>query len=392
MPKKLSKEFFQALGCFDYNAANKLSTKISKLNVILGNLFTTLIKCEQSYTSLEYVKTKSTKKEEVRYQAIPINFPNINPESLVKEIEEVLTKINEIKLNEKLGPLGIGVEKEVFLLKHLFLARKAIAYYNFKDSTINLFKAKINLTSWKDICSQQIYSEKSSSKSEESTSSFFQSFFSSSSDKQTKNIKRGNDSPNHIKWLEKFLTSLTAKMTLYFMDILLEREKSPTNIKSLWRRIDIDYYGLIRNFQKKSGALSILLIYEVSDDIPFYPQGYVCGGLKYEKPIGLSSFPCIYSYPKETPSNHWANIISIMHDKDPSKHTLFNHVNPIYFFDKKFGSSYYYIRIDEFVVLVIIFLEKNSTRDNNTIDFITSLAKKLSDLEILTSLVNGQIN
>ncbi|CAH1767277.1 11924_t:CDS:10, partial [Entrophospora sp. SA101] len=377
MPKKLSKEFFQALGCFDYNAANKLSTKISKLNVILGNLFTTLIKCEQSYTSLEYVKTKSTKKEEVRslielsenlqdfikirqsqiliYQAIPINFPNINPESLVKEIEEVLTKINEIKLNEKLGPLGIGVEKEVFLLKHLFLARKAIAYYNFKDSTINLFKAKINLTSWKDICSQQIYSEKSSSKSEESTSSFFQSFFSSSSDKQTKNIKRGNDSPNHIKWLEKFLTSLTAKMTLYFMDILLEREKSPTNIKSLWRRIDIDYYGLIRNFQKKSGALSILLIYEVSDDIPFYPQGYVCGGLKYEKPIGLSSFPCIYSYPKETPSNHWANIISIMHDKDPSKHTLFNH---------------------------------NSTRDNNTIDFITSLAKKLSDLEILTSLVN----
>ncbi|CAH1765467.1 10945_t:CDS:2 [Entrophospora sp. SA101] len=42
---------------------------------------------------------------------IPINFPNINPENLVKEIE-VIIKINGIKLNENLRPLGIGLSKD----------------------------------------------------------------------------------------------------------------------------------------------------------------------------------------------------------------------------------------------------------------------------------------
>nr|CAG8580449.1 11697_t:CDS:2 [Entrophospora candida] len=40
---------------------------------------------------------------------IPINFPNINPENLVKEIE-VIIKIDGIKLNENLRPLGIGLK------------------------------------------------------------------------------------------------------------------------------------------------------------------------------------------------------------------------------------------------------------------------------------------
>jgi len=37
-----------------------------------------------------------------------------------------------------------------------------------------------------------------------------------------------------------------------------------------------------------------LLVYEVNDDAPFYPQGYVGSEVQYEKPTGLNSFPCIY--------------------------------------------------------------------------------------------------
>jgi len=46
----------------------------------------------------------------IRYRAIPCNFSNINTENLIKEINEVLMEIEKTKLNEKLGPLGIGVE------------------------------------------------------------------------------------------------------------------------------------------------------------------------------------------------------------------------------------------------------------------------------------------
>jgi hypothetical protein len=63
--------------------------------------------------------------------------------------------------------------------------------------------------------------------------------------KQSKQVKRGNDSPNNIQWLEKFLSSLTSRMTLYFMNVLLERETIlGGDTRSLWRKVDIDYHGM----------------------------------------------------------------------------------------------------------------------------------------------------
>jgi len=189
-----------------------------------------------------------------------------------------------------------------------------------------------------------------------------------------------------MQWLEKFLSNLTARMTLYFMHVLLERETIlGGDIRSLWKKVDVDYHGFIRNYQNKSGAVSILLIYEVNDDVPFYPQGYVGSGIQYDKPTGLNSFPCIYCSTEEKPESHLPNVISIMQDKDPKKETPFNRDTPIHFFDKMLGYSYYFTRIDEFVSLVIIF-EKQS--DNSAPEFIMELAKKLCGHEVLASLSN----
>ena len=81
------------------------------------------------------------------------------------------------------------------------------------------------------------------------------------------------------------------------------------------------------------------------------------------------------------------NIISIMQDKDPKKITPFNRTVPIHFFDKKVGSAYYFIRIDDFVSLVVIFPpEKHSVPDSNTSESIMTLANSLSGVDILTSL------
>ncbi|PKC71953.1 hypothetical protein RhiirA1_452980 [Rhizophagus irregularis] len=446
----LIKEYFQALGCFDFGTATKCFNKIPKSNVQLGSILQTLTKCEQSYTSLDYLKTKLFRRKEdylyalytealnlvknlyklssstitfnngnngeqldvddlcktlqdfieirqsqiVIYRSIPTHFSNINDEKIVNDIEPVRSKAEEHRLNEKLGPLGIGVESELKILKYLFMARKAIVTYNFKNSAIFLYTAKSNLSSWREVCSKQVYPEKkSSNRSEEPTSAFsfaISNFFSS--EKQSKQVKRGNDSPNNIQWLEKLLSNLTSRMTLYFMHVLLERETIfGGDIRSLWRKVDTDYHGMIRNYQNKSGAFSISLLYEVSNDIPFYPQGYVGSGVQYNKPTGINSFPWIYCSPKEKPENHLPNIISIMQDKDPNRETPFSRTTPHYFHDITVGNSYYFIRIDEFVSLVIIF-EKQEKQpkqpDNNVLEFIMDLASKLSGKEVLESLNN----
>jgi hypothetical protein len=54
----------------------------------------------------------------------------------------------------------------------------------------------------------------------------------------------------------------------------------------------------ISTFKKKSGAYSVSIVYEVTDDTPFYPQGYVCPDTTYEAPQGIHSFPFIYCHPK----------------------------------------------------------------------------------------------
>lgn len=85
------------------------------------------------------------------------------------------------------------------------------------------------------------------------------------------------------------------------------------------------------------------------------------------------------------------NIISIMQDKDPNRETPFSRTTPHYFHDITVGNSYYFIRIDEFVSLVIIF-EKQEKQpkqpDNNVLEFIMDLASKLSGKEVLESLNN----
>ncbi|RHZ81932.1 hypothetical protein Glove_116g37 [Diversispora epigaea] len=429
-------ECFQALGCFDYNAANKISNKIIRINAI-GSILVTITKCEQSYTSFEYLKTnkffrkddylntevinliniliKSTppinpnhnedhidpdylmrlcrdlknfikiRQEQISiYRAISTHFSNFNSDYIIDEIEAYKEKAENFKLVENLGPLGIGVERELTILRYLFIAQKAITAYDFKNSTIFLYNAKSYLSSWKEICSQQVYSEKSS-KIEEPTSAFaFSALYNVFSDKLTKNGKRTNESPNNMQWIENFLCNLTSKMTLYFMNILLERENViGGDIKSLWKDTTINYHKEIKDLLRQTGANHIALIYEVTEDIPFHEDGYGYGGTKYKTPEGKNSFPFIYSFPKEKPEQHQPNIISIIQNN--KRLSPFTISAPSHFYDNKVGRDYYYIRIDDHVWLIIIFSEKHSI-PNNALESIMSLSRRLSGVEILNSL------
>lgn len=51
--------------------------------------------------------------------------------------------------------------------------------------------------------------------------------------------------PNHYLWLNRWITSERSKLTIYFMDILLEKEQAMGgDERSLWADIEPDMHGL----------------------------------------------------------------------------------------------------------------------------------------------------
>lgn len=61
---------------------------------------------------------------------------------------------------------------------------------------------------------------------------------------------------------------------------------------------------------------------------------------------------------------------------------------PIFFFDTKLASTYYLMRVDPHVVMVIIYLDHHVHRDQVTIDFMESLVKSLRGSQVVSDLMS----
>lgn len=435
----------KAVGAFDYVAATKLISKVTKIYQPIGNIFTRLCSSESSFTQLQFLRSrwfvmrKDTSVEVVYtnlaaelpkeilnittsalsnedkngiivimdalhkfclirrdliniYQAILAQSTRGDFDEVLKEMESLQQRTKELDLEKDLLVLGLGVEKEINILTSLLRAKTAITNYAFQDSCITLFEAKQDLTEWKRVCQEQDYPEKSSSRPDENkeVSTWRFPLFGGSAQSESRVHKHGDIWPNTIRWHARVLANLTAKMTLFFNAILLEKESMVSEEdpqKSLWKGLRIDYYDQISTFKKKFGAHSISLVYEVTKDTPFYPQGYVCcpDDSTYEAPQGVHSFPFIYCHPKEAPNKHLPNIISIIQG---SRHKLSDpKTGPIHFFDTTIGSTYYIMRIDIHTVLVIIYLDKHSHRDPTTLEFMTNVVTSLRGSTVIEELI-----
>ncbi|KAG2182521.1 hypothetical protein INT43_007452 [Umbelopsis isabellina] len=440
MAVQLCNQCIQALGAFDYVAANKLAARVSKISPTLGSIFSKLTNCESIFTQLAFLKPKWFFRkdnvhlgEEIPSQLRPNEEMSLTngidtPEGIdltlilgalkdlvkvrqgqikiyrsmatyllessstlsLEEIEKMATMARDMHLSDKIGLLGVGVEKEMNVLYSLLKARDAIVDYAFQDSCISLFVCKQDLTDWKKLIEEQEFPEKSSINSQESrSSSTWRSYFFGIAD-SSKGYIRSDVLPHTIRWQMRYLENLTSKTTLYFNSILLAKErKIVTNDdpeRSLWKGLRIDYHDQICSFRKRYGALSIAFTYEVSPDIPFQPQGYVCADTPYEAPQGIHSFPFIYYYPKPPSREHLPNIITMIQDFSNKLNDL--KAGPIFFFDTKLASTYYLMRVDPHVVMVIIYLDHHVHRDQVTIDFMESLVKSLRGSQVVSDLMS----
>ncbi|KAG2198077.1 hypothetical protein INT47_011912 [Mucor saturninus] len=436
----------KALGAFDYVAATKLISKITKAYQPIGNIFTRLCSCESSFTQLQFLRSRwfvmrkdtsveivytnlaselpkeilnittatsslsntdknhlivvmdaLTKLCHIRrdminlYQAILAQSIKGEFDEILNDMEALQTKTLDLNLSKNLSVLGVGVEKEIKILTCLLRARTAITNYAFQEACIALFQLKGDLTEWKRICQEQDYPEKSSTRPDDTKElSTWRFPLFGTGQSESKVHKQGDIWPNTIRWHARVLGNLTSKMTLYFNTILLEKESIVSDQdpeKTLWKGLRIDYYEQISTFKKKHNAYSIGLVYEVTHDTPFYPQGYVCcpKTTPYEPPQGIHSFPFIYCHPKEPPNKHLPSIISIIQG---SKHKLSDpRSGPVYFYDHTIGSTYYMMRVDKHAVCVIIYLDKHLNREPATVEFITNIVTSLRGSTVIEELI-----
>ncbi|KAG0173520.1 hypothetical protein DFQ28_008208 [Apophysomyces sp. BC1034] len=400
MADDLCEHCFKALGAFDYTAANKLTAYILKsLNSLYSSLAEDVAKeismldtgtsaNSQDKLVLLHIMTALIELCKVRLTLINI-YQSIAAQSS-EAVTEDLTLLSETcekaQLDERLNLLGIGVQKEINILSLLLKAREAIKDYAFQDTCIALFMCKQDLTEWKRLCQLQDFPKKSSARSEESreNSTWRFSLFGGPSENQ----KQGDNWPHTIRWQAKYLDNLTARMTLYFNTILLSKENIVSEDdpeKALWKGIKIDYHDQICTFRRRFGAHNIGLVYEVTAAVPFHPQGYVCSKTSYEAPQGIHSFPFIYCHPSQPPRDHLPNIISMIQGcknklADPKG-------GPVYFFDSKIASTYYLMRVDEHVVMVIIYLDRHVHCEPTTAEFMTKVVTSLRGSSVIGELV-----
>ncbi|KAL1933732.1 hypothetical protein VTP01DRAFT_7822 [Rhizomucor pusillus] len=430
MNAELCAAVWNALGAFDYAAANRLVARLSRIHPAFSNILSKLVNCENSYVQLSFMKPKwyqlrkdplgtlytylveditkelaTTAEEEslnealnglidlcrarqtliAIYQSIAAQAP---PSSIYQELVELGDTCEQsIQRYNELGLLGQGIVREIRILQQLFRAAQAIVDYAFQDSCIALFTCKQDLTDWKKACQQQNFAEKtvaSSAQNPREASSWRSLLFGSGSS----NAQHRNDAmPHNVRWLNKCLENLTAKMTLYFSNILLAKERllsDDDSEKNLWKNIKVDHYEKISSFRRRFGAHSIGLVYQVRPDVPFHPSGYVCSDTPYEPPQGIHSFPFIYCQPKQPPKEHLPNIISIIQARssklsDPK-------TRPFHFYDNKISSTYYLSRVDDHVVLVVIYLDKHSHSEPATREFMNDLVALLQGSHLVADL------
>ncbi|KAF9327951.1 hypothetical protein BGZ91_001216 [Linnemannia elongata] len=316
-------------------------------------------------------------------QMLSMSTVDIDVKGILPETERVLQLYETGTVEIQNSVLGLGIECEIQLLRHSLLIDRAIAEYDLQKSVTHLHLARVALSEWRRLSLEQEYSEKSYHRPEETTWRQY-NIFASVEEKSKSAVKaKFNLQPNHLLWLHRWIASEKSKMTIYFMDNLLEKEQAMGgDERSLWAGIDPDMHGMVRTFRRKAGAHSISLVYEISRDVRFSTSGFVSANAPYEAPTGLNSFPCIYSYPPEPPRDHWPNIISIMQ----GSFSILRQFRSQYFYDRKIGCTYYVARADQHVSLVIIYLDKHPQPDTGAMDFLQLLASKLRHTDVLTAL------
>jgi len=181
-------------------------------------------------------------------------------------------------------------------------------------------------------------------------------------------------------WLLKFKGTLLSKLSLYFYEILARNSNSAFDIRLISTKLQTDYISKLSNFQKKSDALAICLVFDARD-IDFYPNGYQHPVRPPEVPTGMDTFPAVLSIPQK-PLSRWPSVVMLI----SGRMSDLNSDKLVGFFDSQVQSTYFILRIEPRMFLLLVYESKKSEKDSYIVKFMNEIVNELKCGRIFSSL------
>ncbi|RWS10771.1 hypothetical protein B4U79_12858 [Dinothrombium tinctorium] len=188
------------------------------------------------------------------------------------------------------------------------------------------------------------------------------------------------------QWLCKIKYHLLAKFSLYFYTIL-SKQTNNQEMKSLFSKQSVDYCYKITTFQRKSDASCIMIIFDTHNGEDYKGHGYRLPKSPIEPVKGLDTFPPIVVFPADKQiSNHLPSIIMMMTDKTRELNAT---DNLVYFYDEQVSTTYFLMRPDPRMTLVLMFDCKKTAKDPYITTFIQEIYSSLKGNKIFATLKPG---
>lgn len=262
-----------------------------------------------------------------------------------------------------LAPLRNSWNLETDIISSLLQARTEMSRWQFLPSLLKLHDAYTKLDSWGSPFKAKEPKKKLSAHI----------------------LAKNNAIPSLMCWLMKFYLMLMSKFSFYFHETL-SKQSPPSDIRSHLSNLSIDYYSKVVTFQKKTDASYVILVFDThgSDYTGHgyhFPVGYT------EPPKGLDSFPAVFSYPRDKPIHLWPNVIMLLSEPPGG-----NIDRPTYFYDMNQQITYYIIKVDIRMSLLLVFETKKSEKDTTISNFLQDMASCLRGTRLLSSLRQGSKN
>lgn len=299
----------------------------------------------------------------------------LNIQEIIQSITDISMEFSKAFHHPILDPLKTSFSYEVDIVSNIFKTENHLAEWDFLDSLLLLRECQAKLSAWSSL-------SPSTSVKEQLLSTFsYKSLFSRSNRKQTEMT------PFLYQWLISMYSSLLSKFSFYFFTSL-SAQAPAADIKASLSKTSIDFISKFLNFQRKTDVLSMSLVLDTTTKKnTFKGHGYHLQSTICEKPTGMNSYPSVMNIPDIRPKEHWPNVISIINDQRQALNVT---DKIVYFYDQKLESSYFLIKVDVRMTLVLIYSVKRKERDNYIQNFLVDIRASLNHDKLYHMLRPGQ--
>ncbi|XP_066922875.1 KICSTOR subunit 2-like [Clytia hemisphaerica] len=304
--------------------------------------------------------------------------------SHVRNTKEIITTIQKINTmftkdfhHPVLDPVKTGFNFETEILNTLLQAELKLCEWEFLESLLTLRECQSKLHAWR------LLSPSNSVKEQLLASFTYKSFFMRGAKKQI-------DTPALYQWLQLFHLHMLSKFSFYFYSTLLHGQAASPDLKGSLTKNSIDYVAKITTFQRKTDAHSISLVLDTTTKEKVYKgHGYFMDNTLVNAPTGINSYPSIVNIPPENvpATAHWPNIIIMLTDRTND----LNATDKIgYLHDTRLESTYFLIKVDVRMYLVLIFKMKKKERDSYIQNFLLEMRANLGHDKLFQMLKPNQ--